>query len=97
MSGERVALIRSRLEAAFTPDELEITDDSHRHAGHAGARDGRGHFHIRILSRHFTGKKTLERHRMIYAALGPMMQTDIHALGVTAISPEDTRSSTPTS
>jgi len=97
MSGERVALIRSRLEAAFAPDELEITDDSHRHAGHAGARDGRGHFHVRILSRHFTGKRTLERHRMVYAALGPLMQTDIHALGVTAVSPEDTRNSMTTS
>jgi BolA family transcriptional regulator, general stress-responsive regulator len=97
MSGERVALIRNRLETVFAPDELEITDDSHRHAGHAGARDGRGHFHVRILSRHFTGKRNLERHRMVYAALGPLMQTDIHALGVTAISPEDTRSSTPIS
>ena len=93
MSGERIALIRSRLEAAFEPDEIEIVDDSHRHAGHAGARDGRGHFHVRIRSRHFTGKKTLERHRMVYAALGPMMQTDIHALGVTATSPEDSQTS----
>lgn len=89
MSTDRVALIRSRLEAAFAPDELDITDDSHRHAGHAGARDGRGHFHVRILSRQFSGKRTLERHRMVYAALGPMMQTDIHALGVTAVSPDD--------
>ena len=97
MSGERIALIRSRLETAFAPEELEITDDSHRHAGHAGARDGRGHFHVRILSRHFTGKRTLERHRMVYAALGPLMQTDIHALGVTAVSPEDTRNSMTTS
>ena len=97
MSGERIALIRSRLEAAFAPDEIEIIDDSHRHAGHAGARDGRGHFHVRILSRHFTGKRTLERHRMVYAALGPLMQTDIHALGVTATSPEDSQSSKATS
>ena len=80
MTSERVALIRSRLEAAFNPDELEVVDDSHRHAGHAGARDGRGHFQVRILSREFAGKRTLERHRMVYAALGPLMQTDIHAL-----------------
>jgi BolA family transcriptional regulator, general stress-responsive regulator len=90
---ERVALIRSRLEAAFNPDELDVVDDSHRHAGHAGARDGRGHFQVRILSRRFAGKRTIERHRMVYAALGPMMQTDIHALGVVALSPDDTESS----
>jgi BolA protein len=89
MNAERVALIRERLEAAFQPDELEIVDDSHRHAGHAGARDGRGHFNVRIRSRLFSGKRTVERHRMIYAALGSLMQTDIHALGVTALSPED--------
>jgi BolA protein len=93
VSANRVALIRSRLETAFAPEELEIVDDSHRHAGHAGAKDGRGHFHVRIMSRQFTGKKTLERHRMVYAALGDMMQTDIHALGVIAISPDDANSS----
>lgn len=93
MSKERTASIRSRLEAAFAPDELDIIDESHRHAGHAGAKDGRGHFHVRILSRQFSGKKTLERHRMVYAALGSMMQTDIHALGVIAVSPDDQNSS----
>ena len=93
MTAERVALIRSRLEAAFNPDELDVVDDSHRHAGHAGARDGRGHFQVRILSRRFAGKRTIERHRMVYAALGPMMQTDIHALGLVALSPDDTESS----
>jgi BolA protein len=92
VTGERVALIRGRLEAAFQPDELEIIDDSRRHAGHAGARDGRGHFNIRIRSRHFSGKKTVERHRMIYAALGTLMETDIHALGVIAQSPDDSES-----
>jgi BolA family transcriptional regulator, general stress-responsive regulator len=93
MNAERVALIRSRLQAAFQPDELEIVDDSHRHAGHAGARDGRGHFNVRIRSQHFSGKRTVERHRMIYAALGSLMQTDIHALGVIAQSPDDSESS----
>jgi BolA protein len=86
---ERVALIRGRLEAAFQPDELDIVDDSHLHAGHAGARDGRGHFRVRIRSRHFSGRKTLERHRMVYAALGTLMQSEIHALGVVALSPEE--------
>jgi BolA protein len=91
VTAERVALIRERLESALQPDELEIVDDSRRHAGHAGARDGRGHFNVRILSRHFSGKKTVERHRMVYAALGRLMQTDIHALGVTALSPDDSQ------
>jgi BolA protein len=93
MSTERVALIRSRLEAVFQPDELEIIDDSRRHAGHAGARDGRGHFNVRISSRQFSGKRTVERHRMVYAALGSLMQTDIHALGVIAVSPDESQSS----
>lgn len=93
MTAERVALIRSRLEAALEPDELDVVDDSRRHAGHAGARDGRGHFQVRILSRRFAGKKTVERHRMVYAALGSLMQTDIHALGLLALSPNDTESS----
>ena len=93
MTAQRVALIRSRLEAAFDPEELDVVDDSHRHAGHAGARDGRGHFQVRILSRRFAGKRTVERHRMVYAALGPLMQTDIHALGLVAMSPDDSDSS----
>jgi BolA family transcriptional regulator, general stress-responsive regulator len=97
MTAERVALIRGRLEAAFQPDELEIVDDSRRHAGHAGARDGRGHFNVRIRSQQFSGKRTVERHRMVYAALGSLMQTDIHALSVIALGPEDSQSSQATS
>ena len=89
MTGARVALIRARLEAAFAPESLEIVDDSHRHAGHAGAKDGRGHFSVTIVSKHFAGTKPLERHRMVYAALGNLMQTDIHALSVTALCPEN--------
>jgi BolA protein len=92
VTAERVAKIRGRLETAFQPDELEIIDDSHRHAGHAGARDGRGHFNVRIVSRQFSGKRAVERHRMVYAALGSLMQTDIHALGVMAMSPDDPQS-----
>jgi len=84
MTSQRVDLIRTRLEAAFAPLSLDVVDDSHRHAGHAGARDGRGHFRVHIVSSHFLGAKTLERHRMIYAALGSLMQTDIHALSVIA-------------
>ena len=92
MTGDRVAQIRLRLEAELQPEELDVVDDSHRHVGHAGARDGRGHFQVRILSRRFAGKRTVERHRMVYAALGSLMQTDIHALGLVALSPDDSKS-----
>jgi BolA family transcriptional regulator, general stress-responsive regulator len=91
MSSPRIAQIRSRLEAAFSPDMLEIIDESHRHAGHAGAKDGRGHFLVRIVSGRFEGVKPLARHRMVYAALGTLMQTDIHALSLEAFSPTESR------
>ena len=80
----RVERIRSALEAAFQPLELEVVDDSHKHAGHAGARDGRGHFSVRIVSGAFAGMSPLARHRAVYTALGEMMQTDIHALSIDA-------------
>jgi BolA family transcriptional regulator, general stress-responsive regulator len=87
VTAERVLRIRAALEAAFAPLELEVRDDSHRHAGHAGAKDGRGHFHVRIVSAAFKDTAPLARHRAVYAALGDMMQTDIHALGVDARAP----------
>ncbi|MFP5374820.1 MAG: BolA family protein [Gammaproteobacteria bacterium] len=79
--------MRAALEAALAPESLEIVDDSARHAGHAGARDGRGHFNVRIVSRAFAGLTPLARHRLVYAALGDMMQTDIHALSIFARAP----------
>jgi len=85
----RVDLIRSRLNAALAPEALDIEDESHRHAGHAGARDGRGHFRVRIVSAAFVGKSALARHRVVYAALGDLMQTDIHALAIDARTPEE--------
>ncbi|MBB5877334.1 BolA family protein [Xanthomonas sp. 3498] len=84
VGAERVARIRAALEAAFAPQALEVEDDSHRHAGHAGARDGRGHFNVHIISAAFAGAPPLARHRAVYAALGEMMQTDIHALSIRA-------------
>jgi BolA protein len=86
---ERVELIRRELTAALKPTELDIEDESHRHAGHAGARDGRGHFRVHIVSAEFTGKSALARHRAVYAALGDLMQTDIHALAIDARAPEE--------
>lgn len=85
----RVAAIRARLEAAFHPQALEIGDDSHEHAGHAGAKDGRGHFSVGIVSSAFAGKPPLARHRAVYAALGELMTTDIHALQIKALTPEE--------
>lgn len=87
MSAERVQRIREALQQAFDPEWLEIRDDSHRHAGHAGARDGRGHFAVRIVSNAFSGMTPLARHRAVYAALGEMLQTDIHALQIDARPP----------
>ncbi len=80
----RVVAIRNALEAVFAPSKLEIRDDSHRHAGHAGAQDGRGHFSVEIVSAEFAGMNPLARHRAIYAALGKLMATDIHALAIKA-------------
>ncbi|MEA5666687.1 BolA family transcriptional regulator [Stenotrophomonas sp. ATCM1_4] len=85
----RVEQIRSALQAAFHPDLLEVEDDSHRHAGHAGARDGRGHFNVTVVSAAFAGKGPLARHRAVYAAVGEMMQTDIHALSIKALTPAE--------
>ncbi|HEV2212496.1 MAG TPA: BolA family protein [Gammaproteobacteria bacterium] len=89
MTRDRATLIRTRLEQRFAPLELEVQDDSAAHAGHAGARDGRGHFSVRIVAPAFAGHGRLERHRMIYAALGEMMQQDIHALSISAQSPDE--------
>lgn len=83
----RVDRIRAALQAALAPVELEVVDDSHRHARHAGARDGREHFNVRVVSSVFAGKAPLARHRAVYAAVGEMMQTDIHALSIEALAP----------
>lgn len=79
--------MRSRL-AALSPEVLEIRDDSALHAGHAGAKDG-GHYRLTIVSAVFSGKKTMERHRMVHAALQDLMQGKIHALSISAKAPEE--------
>jgi len=88
MTQNRVLAIRARLIAVFAPTELEVIDESHKHKGHAGARDGRGHFRVKIVSPSFAGRKPIERHRMVYAALAALMKTDIHALSVDAAATE---------
>ena len=89
MTAERVQQIEARLEAAFSPSHLQVKDQSHLHAGHAGARDGMGHFEATIVADAFAGKSRIERHRLVYAALGAMVQTDIHALKINAYSPDE--------
>lgn len=88
MSSERVAEIERLLREAFQPSHLLVKDQSHLHAGHEGAKDGRGHFDVTIVSNAFKGKRQLARHRLIYDALGTLMKTDIHALRIQASTPD---------
>ena len=87
MTVDRVDEIRRRLQETLMPVELEVEDESHLHVGHAGAQDGRGHFRVKIVSGAFHGKRSLQRHRLVYDALGDLMQTDIHALSIEALTP----------
>jgi BolA protein len=80
----RAARIEARLREAFSPDALLVKDQSHLHAGHAGAKDGRGHFEIHIVADAFADRSRIQSHRLIYDALGPMMTSDIHALSIRA-------------
>ena len=86
---ERMALIETRLAAALAPVEsIVVRDDSAQHAGHAGAAAG-GHYHVTIVAAAFTGKARVARHRMVYDALADGMQRGIHALAITAYTPEE--------
>lgn len=89
MNSERIALIDERLRAALTPEDVQIIDDSTAHAGHAGARNGGGHFSVLIIAKAFTGKSLLQRHRLVHAALADLMPKEIHALSIRALSPEE--------
>jgi BolA family transcriptional regulator, general stress-responsive regulator len=82
----RVERLRAALEAALAPTSLDIRDDSAKHAGHAGAREG-GHFHVTIVAARFAGRGAVERHRMVYAAAAELMGRDIHALSIDARAP----------
>lgn len=84
----RVAVMHRHL-AALDPVSLDIIDESHQHAGHAGARDGGGHYALRIVSGQFSGNNMMARHRMIYSALGEMMKREIHALNIQAYTPDE--------
>ncbi len=75
--------------ASLQPQQLEITDDSALHAGHEGAKSGGGHYRLSIVSPQFAGLNTLQRHRLVYAALGSLMQHEIHAMSINALTPEE--------
>ncbi len=87
---DRVAGIHERLSQALESAEIDIVDESHLHAGHAGAASGAGHFNVSIVSSSFNDKSLIERHRMVYAAVDDMMKTEIHALSINAKTPDET-------
>lgn len=87
MTADRVAAIEGLIRASLTPENLEIVDQSHLHAGHAGAKDGKGHFHVAIVAAGFAGKSQIQRHRLVYDAVADMLKTDIHALSIDALAP----------
>jgi BolA protein len=88
MTADRVSRIRAALEKELAPTRLDIIDDSARHAGHAGAREG-GHFRVLLTSAAFRGKTAIQRHRLVFAAVSGLMKTDIHALNIEARTPEE--------
>lgn len=94
MHGERIDRIRERLARALQPERLDIIDESAKHAGHAGAAGGGGHYIVRIVAAAFQDKTPIQRHRLVYDALGDMMQADIHALSIQASTPDESRSTT---
>jgi BolA protein len=89
MNSERTEKLRDRLWKTLQPSTLEIIDESARHAGHAGAASGGSHFIVNITSTAFRGKTPLQRHRLVFDAVGAMMQQEIHALSINARTPEE--------
>jgi BolA family transcriptional regulator, general stress-responsive regulator len=89
VTADRSAEIERLLRAALLPDDILVKDQSHLHAGHAGAREGKGHFEVTIVSNQFKGLNRIARHRLVYEALGGFMASDIHALRINAYSPSE--------
>ena len=83
-----LATIETRLQQALAPQSLSVQDDSHQHAGHAGAKEG-GHYSVSIVSDHFTGLNRVARHRLVYHSMGELMQNGIHALAIDARAPDE--------
>ena len=86
-NSERIPRIKQLLMDNLKADSVEVIDESHKHAGHAGAKTGLGHFEVHIVASAFADKSMLQQHRMVYEALGDMMQKDIHALSIKASIP----------
>lgn len=86
---DRIQRIEKALVDEFSPVKLLVKDQSHLHVGHAGARSGLGHFDVTIVAEKFSGANRLRRHKMVYAALGELMQSDIHAVRITARTPSE--------
>jgi BolA family transcriptional regulator, general stress-responsive regulator len=86
-AANRARSLRERLESRFAPTQLTVEDESHLHAGHAGAAGGQSHFRIRIVSEAFRGLPSVARHRLIYAAVDDLLKSDIHALAIEALPP----------
>jgi BolA protein len=85
LNNDREQRIRTAITSSLAPSALVIKDQSHLHAGHAGAQDGKGHFDLLIVSDQFAGANRLQRHRMVYDALSQLLQTDIHAIRINAL------------
>ena len=88
-AGATPALIEARLRDTLAVDAIEVVDDSARHAGHAGAQSGGGHYNLRIVSARFAGLPRVARHRLVYDALSDLMRHAIHALAIEAVTPEE--------
>ncbi len=86
-NSERIPRIKQLLTDSLNAQSVEVIDESHKHAGHAGAKTGMGHFEVHIVADAFAGKSLIQKHRMVYDALGDMMKTDIHALSIKASTP----------
>ncbi|PPD04513.1 MAG: BolA family transcriptional regulator [Methylobacter sp.] len=89
MNNTRVERIQATLNAALQPDFLDIIDDSHAHAGDPGAQDGAGHYVVSIVAQQFAGRSMVARHQLVYQALASFMPTEIHALRIKALTPEE--------
>lgn len=87
---DRADAIHAALHTRFSPEHLLVKDQSHLHAGHAGAADGRGHFAVDIVSTEFSGASRIERHRLVHECLANLLRTDIHALSIRARAPDET-------
>ena len=89
MAANRTKMIKKVLEETFSPIEIEVLDESHRHVGHLGARSGKGHFKLTIISKRFEGLPMIQRQRLVYRALASLMETDIHALSMSTLTPSE--------